>query len=180
MLTFISSCFEGTNFLVLFYWPKMLQEAHKLGVTGAESIPNGLIFATLMAAMILGALLHSVLSNTRPSTHSSHHPSTAKPQRVPEHLLLGSATAFAALCVIFLASVKTEMASFGVLLVFEMCNGAYLPSIASWRGRVVQESSRTGLYGMMKLPLFIFVVLSLELLAVGKFSKAKQQATMSN
>lgn len=70
ILSFVSCCFEGTNFLVLFFWPGTMQDAHRLGqppgVNG--NVPYGVAFATFMAFIILGAFLFKHMVRSPPDS----------------------------------------------------------------------------------------------------------------
>lgn len=168
-LTFVTCCFEGTGFLVIFFWPSVLQDAHNLthGSTSGD-IPYGVIFASFMAAMILGALLFNALSgaHTFQPTNDKNHPSAAA--RTPVCLLIG-AVVLAGVGLSWLSMLRAEAAQFGTFLVFEVANGVYVPSMAHLRGLVVDDRSRAGLYGLMKIPLFVFVILALGITAEGEF-----------
>ena len=83
-LSFVSCCFEGTIFLLMYFWPGALHEAHVRGEdtqsggakgesdndsgvnnekaeSEAYSVPYGVTFACFMATMVLGALLFNAL-----------------------------------------------------------------------------------------------------------------------
>lgn len=200
-LTFVTCCFEGTGFLVVFFWPSVLQDAHDhqahpAGTSddndGGNGLPYGVIFASFMASMILGALLFSALS--RPGVLSKRRvvvvvdieddksdrevfvssmqqqqeqkQQQKNPAWAPVCLLLG-AVAVAAASLSVLAAGSGEATRFYAFLVFEAANGVYVPSVAYLRGLVVDERSRAGLYGLMKIPLFVFVILALGITAEG-------------
>ncbi|ROV98000.1 hypothetical protein VMCG_07023 [Cytospora schulzeri] len=152
-LTFVTCCFEGTTFLIIFLWPSVLQHAHlaKTDPDNPNEIPYGVIFAALMAAMILGALLFNASSE----------------RGVPPAWLLMSGVMVAILSLLLLAVLGGEIALFCAFLLFEVANGLYVPSMAYLRGLVVDEKSRTGMYGLMRIPLFIFVILALGITAEG-------------
>ncbi len=76
VLSFVSCCFEGTNFLLRFSWPGALQEAHARehpdeAGDGANAVPYGVTFACFMGTMVLGALLFNALA--RHHHHHHHH-----------------------------------------------------------------------------------------------------------
>ncbi|CAN8101844.1 unnamed protein product [Discula destructiva] len=166
-LTLATCCFEGTTFLVVFFWPSVLKSAHNDADAGNKDsdIPYGVISAALMAAMIIGALSFNAgcspsSSPTRPAAAERGHSAT----RTPVCLLLGAVAAASAsllsLSILQLGG-GSEAAHFCMFLVFEVANGVYTPSMAYIRGLVVDERGRTGLYGLMKIPLFVFVILAL-------------------
>ncbi|KAL1870194.1 hypothetical protein Daus18300_005258 [Diaporthe australafricana] len=133
-LTFVTCCFEGTAFLVIFLWPSVLQSAHEAASADAITveIPYGVIFGSFMAAMIIGALFFSASSKS------------IKTQMTPVWLLL-SAILLACISLWLLAVLKVEVPLYYAFLVFEVAND-----------------------GLMKIPLFIFVILALGITAEGK------------
>lgn len=169
-LTFVTCCFEGTSFLVVFFWPSVLQDAHDQAHPGeGDDLPYGVIFASFMASMILGALLFSALSRPGVLNRSSDRVDMVKKQNpawAPVCLLM-NAVAVAAVSLLGLSTLTGEATRFYTFLVFEVSNGVYVPSVAYLRGLVVDEKSRAGLYGLMKIPLFIFVILALGITAEG-------------
>ncbi|POS75463.1 major facilitator superfamily transporter [Diaporthe helianthi] len=156
-LTFVTCCFEGTAYLVIFLWPSVLQGAHEASSADADpaEIPYGVIFGSFMAAMIIGALLFNTSLKF------------AKTPAAPVWLLLG-AIALACLSLLLLSVLQVEVPLYYTFLAFEVANGIYVPSMAYMRGLVVQSKSRAGIYGLMKIPLFIFVILDLGITAQGK------------
>lgn len=172
----MTCCFEGTGFLVIFFWPSVLQDAHNL-THGAISgdVPYGVIFASFMAAMIIGALIFNALSGVytfQPGSNKNDNdpsPSPATAARTPVCLLIG-AVVLAGVGLSWLSMLRAEAAQFGTFLVFEVANGVYVPSMAHLRGLVVDDRSRAGLYGLMKIPLFVFVILALGITAEGGLS----------
>lgn len=169
-LTFVMCCFEGTSFLVVFFWPSVLQDAHdQAHPSDGDDLPYGVIFASFMASMILGAVLFNALSRPGVLNRSSDHVDIMKSQNsawAPVCLLM-SAVAVAAVSLLGLSTLTGEATCFYSFLVFEVSNGVYVPSVAYLRGLVVDEKSRAGLYGLMKIPLFIFVILALGITAEG-------------
>ncbi len=160
MLSFISCSFEGTNFLVLFFWPGMLQDARRRQTLDNEDgeVPYGVVFASFMTTMILGALSFNMLVRGNPGAGGSKS----------ANWILAGAILCAGINLVVLAMLEHEIAIFAAFLAFEACNGAYLPSVAYHRGLVVHESDRTAVYGLMKIPLFVFVVWCLNMTAAGK------------
>lgn len=140
----------------------MLQDAHDQTNVGSEDIPYGVIFASFMASMILGSLLFSSLSGS-----GIFQGASTNPARSPACLLI-CALVVAGLGLFCLSIVKGEISRFYMFLVFEVANGVYVPSVAYIRGLVVEEKNRTGLYGLMKIPLFVFVILALGITAEGE------------
>ncbi|KAI1840546.1 hypothetical protein JX266_013275 [Neoarthrinium moseri] len=159
ILSMVSSCFEGTIFLLMFCWPGALKEAYSRGSgrdQDSKLLPYGVIFANFMAAMVLGALAFNILmrrsrSLADPSCSTSTLPTA----------LLSSSLMLAGLCFLAAAFAKSELQLFVAFLLLEACNGMYVPSIAYQRGRIVKDSGRASVYGLMNLPLFLFVIAAL-------------------
>lgn len=110
-----------------------------------------------MAAMIIGALFFN--SSLK----------SIKTPAAPVWLLLG-AISLACLSMLLLSVLQVEVPLYYSFLAFEVANGIYVPSMAYMRGLVVDSKSRAGIYGLMKIPLFIFVILALGITAEGKLS----------
>ena len=164
-MTYISCIFEGTNFLVLYYWPGMLQDARGRGtLDDGAAMPLGIVFANFMSMMILGAVFFSFLVKERDGCRI-----WAKALNfVTADTLLPSAVLLAGASLAALSIVDSELAIFGALLVFEFSNGVYIPCIAYQRGLIVKDGGRAATYAMMKIPLFIFVMWSINRTADGK------------
>lgn len=165
-LSFVGCCFEGTTFLVVFFWPGMLQEAHT-NDHGDGDIPYGPAFSTFMAAMILGAWLFRNLTKDHAAFRGQGEVQgwwIVRPSFTTQSLLATSVFV-AALSLLGMSLVTSELGTFAMCLLFEVCNGIYVPSIAFQRGLVVDESNRAGVYGLLKIPLFLSVVMSLAITA---------------
>ncbi|KAK9421835.1 hypothetical protein SUNI508_05436 [Seiridium unicorne] len=154
ILSLTSCCFEGTIFLLMFYWPGALQAAHSPDqASGDDAVPYGVIFANFMATMVLGALLFGMLMHKWDGgTPDDSFLAT---------VLLSGALLLAGISFLAAAFAKTELQFFCAFLVLEACNGMYVPSIAYQRGRVVNDCGRATIYGLMNMPLFIFVIAAL-------------------
>lgn len=147
----------------------MLQEAHQKS-SAEGGVPYGVIFATFMAAMVIGALLFGVLVSDADTDGPLDEKAPHSKWRgaVPSHWLLSAAILIAASDLVALAVVESEIGIFVAFLVFEFCNGVYIPTIAYQRGVIVDEGSRTCVYGLMKIPLFLFVIGSLNMTGAGE------------
>lgn len=179
MLSFITCFFEGANFLILYFWPGMLQDAHRRALleagdddaaANASEVPYGVVFASFMATMILGALTFGAIAQQAGSGGGAPASLVNRVRRaVAPYQLFAAAIALASASLFLLGTVRSELGIFLSFHLYELCNGVYVPSIAYQRGIIVDESRRTGLYGLMKIPLFVFVILSLNLSAAGTF-----------
>lgn len=114
--------------------------------TGSE-LPYGMIFAILMCCMMIGASIYRVLISYVPDIHASQ--------------LLVMIMAIASICFCIPAYFRSERIVFWCFCIFEMCCGMYFPLIASRRGRIIEDRVRARIYGWMRVPLNMFVVVIL-------------------
>ncbi|RYP62040.1 hypothetical protein DL770_009652 [Monosporascus sp. CRB-9-2] len=186
-LSFVSCCFEGTIFLLRFFWPGTLQEARARDhpEEDADAIPYGVTFACFMATMVMGALLFNALARHHgdadvyyscskttsdggniSDSHSSHINSEHCWKRdvaavLTPTRLLAVALLLAGASFLVAAFARAELHLFVAFLVLEACNGVYVPSMAFHRSAVVGDDGRASVYGIMNVPLFVFVVVAL-------------------
>ncbi|KAI1415491.1 MFS general substrate transporter [Hypoxylon sp. FL1857] len=159
VLSFASCCFEGTMFIFTFFWPGSLKGAHNTEYPEhSETTPYGVIFASFMAAMVLGAILFSFFIRNancviteRATTFGAIWPT----------LLLCMALFLGASSFLIAALFKAELHLYLTFLLLEFCNGVYVPAMAYHRGILVEDSRRASTYGLMNIPLFVFVVAAL-------------------
>ncbi|KAI1752627.1 hypothetical protein F4782DRAFT_540285 [Xylaria castorea] len=158
-MSFVTCCFEGTVFLFMFFWPETLQDAHDRAHPGVnETIPYGVIFASLMAIMVIGALSFNMMVADPKCDHQQW--STTRHILTPS-LLLRCALLASAICFFAAAFCREEIILFISFLLLEVCNGIYVPSVAFHRGVVVSDEARARVYSLMNIPLFVFVVVAL-------------------
>ncbi|KAK4189417.1 hypothetical protein QBC35DRAFT_472638 [Podospora australis] len=161
-LSFISCCWEGTNFLVNFFWAGILQDAHDITIDKGpdyDDVPYGPVFAVFMLFMILGSLLFSAIVK-RTMDKATPQPLWKRIVTAPQNLL-GIVIFFGGASLVLCVNVSIEIVIFIGFLLFEFCNGIYVPSVAYQRGLIVNEGNRAGLYGLMKLPHYVFVIVAL-------------------
>ncbi|KAI6819890.1 DUF791-domain-containing protein [Hortaea werneckii] len=158
-LTFTTTAFEGSMYLFVFFWSPALKAARAssasargiLPENGGENVPGlpfGLIFASFMSAMMLGSMTTSAMNLTSNLKTSS---------RLTLHTV---ALAAIALVTPVLAR-SSETGVFWAFALFEICVGMYFPAISKLKSEVVEERVRGKVYGMMRVPLNLFVVLAL-------------------
>lgn len=134
-------------YIMVFYWSEAIISA-RAAANDTGDIPFGLIFANFMSAMTLGSLLFSHITRRSNSIQLSSHA-----------VQLVTSIAASALLVVVLA--QGELLRFWALCVFECCLGVYFPSMGFLKGNVIGDEYRGRIYGLMRLPLNIFVVASL-------------------
>ncbi|KAH7330487.1 hypothetical protein BKA65DRAFT_509480 [Rhexocercosporidium sp. MPI-PUGE-AT-0058] len=143
----LTSCFfEGSMYIFIFFKFPALKLAHQLSGTLGE-LPFGLIFAILMSSMMLGSLFYNLITKRFP-------------QLPPTRILI--AVLFAASASLFIPVLcRDERITFWCFCLFELCCGVYFPLMAYQKGKMVDDSVRANVYGLMRIPLNVFVVLVL-------------------
>ncbi|CAJ2504690.1 Uu.00g120840.m01.CDS01 [Anthostomella pinea] len=143
-LVFVSTMFEGSMYLFVFFWTPALESVQK----SSGDLPYGFIFSSFMASSTAAALVFNIVMQRRVVKYS--------------RLLVGIMLA-ANFCFMKLAGPKTEDAAFWLFCLFEACVGMYWPCIGYLKGRLVGDSDRAKVYSIMRVPLNVFVVVSLML-----------------
>ncbi|KAI1380186.1 DUF791-domain-containing protein [Hypoxylon crocopeplum] len=141
-LGFASTMFEGSMYLFVFFWTPTMKSVQK----SAGELPYGYIFSSFMASSMAAALIFNIIMQKRPFKYS--------------RLLIGILLA-ADFCFVKLAGPKTEDATFWLFCLFEACVGMYWPCTGYLKGQLVEDDVRAKVYGILRIPLNIFVVVSL-------------------
>lgn len=157
-MSFVACCSEGTIFLFMFFWPETLQDARdreRPGLPGdGDAIPHGVVFASFMAIMAVGALFFN-LATAGPGGDGHEREVPAGTGRcraallTPTRLLEG-ALVVSAICFAVAAFVREEIGLFVSFLALEVCNGVYVPSVAYHRGTIVTDDARARVYSLSK------------------------------
>lgn len=152
-LGIITCLFEGTMYLFVFFWSAALKAARAL-VRSDSPPPFGLIFSTFMCAMMLGSQISSLFGGkvTVPSVV----------QWLGVTLLIASMTLSTA---VYFTS---EFITLWAFCFFEMCVGLYFPAIGYLRGQLVHGGIRGYVYGLLRLPLNVFVFVALMMTQEGE------------
>lgn len=114
-------------------------------------MPFGIIFAALMCAMVLG------------SQFFVHCSCLVKSSR----LLMATLTVASA-CFTIPILFHNEAVTFWCFCVFEICCGIYFPSIAHLKEKIIEDRVRARVYGLMRIPLNLIVVMGLVLAKEGR------------
>ncbi|KAI8628435.1 DUF791-domain-containing protein [Xylariaceae sp. FL1651] len=141
-LVFVSTMFEGSMYLFVFYWVPTLSSVQK----SSGELPYGVIFSSFMASSMAAALAYNIIM----------HKQIIKHTRLLVGILLISD-----FCFIKLTGPKTEDTAFWLFCLFEACVGMYGACIGYLKGRLIEDEGRTKIYGVMRIPLNIFVVVAL-------------------
>jgi hypothetical protein len=147
-------------YLFIFFWSAALKSVHALANENPTDLPFGIIFATFMCGMMLGSLGFS---------HATSHIYARSDwgSLMTSAKLLTMAIAGTSMSLLVTTFSKNENTTFWMFVLFEMCVGIYYPSMGYQKGRVIEDGVRAKVYGLMRIPLNIFVVLALSLTTEG-------------
>ncbi|KAJ7275665.1 hypothetical protein C8J57DRAFT_1177338 [Mycena rebaudengoi] len=145
VLGLTQTCFEGSMYLFVFLWVPALQEFSILGL-----LPLGYIFSAFMLSMMLGSMFYTFAAAKATDNSLLAH---AK--------LSGGVCAVAGLALAVSVTQHDERARFWAFCVFEACVGAYYPVQGMLRGSLIANEHRATLGALFRVPLNIFVVVSL-------------------
>lgn len=107
-----------------------------------------------MCSMMFGSLLYK------------HVSTSATP--LPAQRILTATLALAALCFFVPGHFRDERITLWCFCIFELCCGVYYPAMASLKGKLIDDGSRASIYGILRIPLNVFVVLALSTTKEGK------------
>lgn len=147
-----STMFEGSMYLFVFMWGPALQSAHayEAASSGAGSaaagLPYGIIFASFMASVLAASLLFNIAMDNKLLKYT---------------YLLGGILALADLVFYLLEQPRPEQLTFWLFCLFEACVGMYWPCMGYLKGQLIDDGVRAQLYGILRVPLNVFVVVSL-------------------
>jgi len=140
--------FEGSMYLFVFFWVPALKASQKT----VSDLPYGIIFASFMASMMASSLVFNFVMAKRLLGYT---------QLLMGILLVSN------ICFFALVGQRPEQLTFWLFCVFEACVGVYWPCMGYLKGRLVEDGVRAQVYGLMRIPLNVFVVVSLLLTGDG-------------
>lgn len=147
-----STMFEGSMYLFVFMWGPALQSAHAYETAGtaaaasATGLPYGIIFASFMASVLAASLLFNIAMDNKLLKYT---------------YLLGGILGLADLVFYLLEQPRPEQLTFWLFCLFEACVGMYWPCMGYLKGQLIDDGVRAQLYGILRVPLNVFVVVSL-------------------
>ncbi|EEY22050.1 major facilitator superfamily domain-containing protein [Verticillium alfalfae VaMs.102] len=155
-LAVASTAFEGSMYLFVVLWAPVLESAAASSASSPAPLPYGLIFASFMSATLLSSLAYPRLTaHLAPPT------------------LLALLLATASLLLHALASRPAgPQPAFWLFCAFEAVVGAYFPAQATLKNALVPDAVRGRAYAALRVPLNVFVVLSLQLMGEGSADAA--------
>ncbi|KAH9888038.1 DUF791-domain-containing protein [Cubamyces lactineus] len=156
VLGLAQTCFEGSMYIFVFLWVPFLQEA----APSDQTLPLGYVFSCFMLSMTLGALLYNCIVSlsqpTSPTEASSHDHTVTLHAKFSSAVCMASAIAF-----VLSISTESEHKRFWSFCAFEACVGMYYPVQGMLRGKLVPDEHRATLSSLFRVPLNVFVVVSL-------------------
>ncbi|KAI3390554.1 hypothetical protein diail_9206 [Diaporthe ilicicola] len=144
-----STMFEGSMYLFVFMWGPALQSAHAYESTtagAASGLPYGIIFASFMASVLAASLLFNMAMDSKLLKYT---------------YLLAGILGVADLVFYLLEQPRSEQVTFWLFCLFEACVGMYWPCMGYLKGQLIEDGVRAQLYGILRVPLNVFVVVSL-------------------
>ncbi|VBB80048.1 Putative major facilitator superfamily transporter [Podospora comata] len=152
-----TTVFEGSMYLFVFFWAPALQSfaSSSSSSPSGTSLPYGVIFAAFMASTLASSLIFGKIT-----------------ERLPFGSLLLSLLGVSSLC-FFLAASNTSSSqfTFWVFCLFEACVGMYFPTMGFLKGKLIDDGVRSQVYGFLRIPLNVFVVVAL--LVTGRMESDK-------
>lgn len=150
-LGFTTTIFEGSMYLFVYFWSPAIISSRALA---NDSSPPafGLIFSCFMCAMMLGSL-----------TFASIKPESA----TDSARLMLTILALASYGMLIPILLRSEAMTFWSFALFEVCVGFYFPTMSRLKSDLVDDAVRGKVYGLMRLPLNVFVVAALGLTREG-------------
>ncbi|KAI5251127.1 DUF791-domain-containing protein [Aureobasidium subglaciale] len=140
----LASCiFEGSMYMFVFFWSAALSTVHA-SIDLISPLPFGVVFSSYMCAMMIGSIIFTLIP---PSSDKAHY-------------ILKMVLTSASICFLSSVLIKSEALVFWAFCLFEVCVGAYFPSMASLKGKLIQDGSRGRIYGILRLPLNLFVIIA--------------------
>lgn len=147
-----STMFEGSMYLFVFMWGPALQSANAYESAasssgpGAAGLPYGIIFASFMASVLAASLLFNIAMDNKLLKYT---------------YLLGGILGVADVVFYLLEQPRSEQLTFWLFCLFEACVGMYWPCMGYLKGQLIDDGVRAQLYGILRVPLNVFVVVSL-------------------
>ncbi|GAB1315841.1 Molybdate-anion transporter [Madurella fahalii] len=137
-----STVFEGSMYLFVFFWTPALKSVQ----SSQGDLPYGVIFSSFMAATLASSLAFNIITEKRLMGHVS---------------LLVAILGASAGCFFLSANPRSEQSAFWVFCLFEAAVGMYWPCMGFLKGKLIDDGVRAQVYGMLRIPLNVFVVVSL-------------------
>lgn len=137
-------------YLFVFFWTPALRSTLPESQFKTRILPYGLIFANFMGFMMLGSILSTYITTNTKS--------------------LSTVLAIAAGTFFMNVIIRNEYIVFWMFCLFELCVGMYFPMIGYLKGQFIENDCRSGVYAMLRIPLNIFVVVTLSLTREGELT----------
>lgn len=150
-------------YMFVFFWSAALSTAHA-ALDVMSPLPFGVVFSSYMCAMMVGSIIFTLV----PPSHDKGH------------YILKIVLTSASICFLSSILLKSETLVFWAFCLFEICVGAYFPSMASLKGKLIQDGNRGRIYGILRLPLNLFVITAHSLAEEGTYSICYYRILVTN
>lgn len=87
---------------------------------------------------------------------------------LPAQKMLTGILAVSSLCFFIPGHFRDERLTLWCFCIFELCCGVYYPAMGSLKSKLIEDGSRASIYGILRIPLNVFVVLALSTTKEGK------------
>ena len=146
--------------MITAFWPPSLISARDMAFAWAKGkVSFGFVFANFMCASAVGSLGFTYLSSTGNSIRMSSQ-------------FAQVAMVACSICLLTVVAIQGETLRFWGFCIFHAFVGVYGPSIAYLKGRVMEDHQRAKVYGVMQVPLNLFVAGALLTVEDGRFPQS--------
>lgn len=129
-------------YLFVFFWTPALKSVQ----SSQGELPYGVIFSSFMAATLASSFAFNLITERQLVRHTT---------------MLAAILGVSAACFFLSAQPRSEDSAFWVFCLFEAVVGMYWPCMGYLKGKLIDNGVRAQVYGMLRIPLNIFVVVSL-------------------
>lgn len=152
-------------YLFVFFWtPALRSTIPSSSSSTSSSLPYGVIFASFMASCLAASLaFNTLMSGSRSSSENEQQ----KPPTIGHPTLLLVLLGTSAITFFLSAHPSSEQSAFWIFCLYEAAVGAYWPTMGTLKGRLIDDGIRSQVYGLLRVPLNVFVVVSLVLTGDG-------------
>jgi MFS family permease len=131
------ACFEGCMYVWVFFWTPAISTPET-----ASTIPYGIVFASFMAAFMIGGALPQHFQ--------------VDTLALPVHLVAMATTAATALFF------ENKTVVFFAFAIFEGTVGTYFPTHGTIRSKTINEATRAAVMNLFRVPLNLYVIILLQ------------------
>ena len=162
LLGIVQSAFESAMYIFTFIWTPALQGAFDLrGDYVEKEIPHGIVFATFMAATMIGSVILQYCEKRNNNSNNNNNgleSTNLHLEMIIRHVCSAGIIIFG-LTNLYRHHLWILYSSF---LAFEVICGIYFPAMAAMRTPYIPEEQRSAVLTFFRIPLNLVVVLVLK------------------